>query len=99
VRPEALEFAEFDPEQQTWVTQAGRPFGNLEPLPNVEFRVESEALEDLPGVESEDLPKVILFSSGEVTPFTVYMEPEWNAPAWEISSDGLSRTQAERAEY
>src|SRR6056297_2461571 len=31
VRPEAVEFAEFDPEQQTWVTQAGRPFGNVEP--------------------------------------------------------------------
>jgi len=45
VRPDAVEFAEFDPEQQTWVTQAGRPFGNVEPLPNVEFRVESEALD------------------------------------------------------
>jgi len=99
VRPDAVEFAEFDPEQQTWVTQAGRPFGNVEPLPNVEFRVESEALEDLPGVESEDLPKVILFSSGEVTPFTLHLEPQWDAPAWELSSDGLSRTNAERAEF
>ena len=42
---------------------------------------------------------MILFSSGEVTPFTLYMEPQWDVPAWEISSDGLSRTRAERAEY
>ena len=99
VDEDAVRFAEFDPEQQTLVEQTGRPFGDAEALPNVTLRVESDAAEQLPGADDEDLPGVILFSSGEVTPFTLFMEPEWDVPAWEISSDGLSRTRAERAEY
>ncbi len=99
VEPEGLEFAEFDPEEQTWVIQEGRPFGNPEVPEGVVLRVESEGLDDLPTAERDRLPKVILFSSGEVTPFTLFLEPEWDSPAWEVSSDGLSRTTAERAAF
>ncbi|MEQ8783466.1 MAG: type II secretion system minor pseudopilin GspH [Roseibium album] len=99
VEPDAIEFAEFDPEERAWVTQVGRPFDKADLMPGVTLRVESEGLGDLPSAERDRLPKVILFSSGEVTPFTLFMEPEWNAPAWEVSSDGLSRTAAARAEF
>jgi hypothetical protein len=91
--------AEFDPEQRTWVEQTVRPFGETQVMDNVTLRVESEALNELPNEDEEELPRVMLFSSGEVTPFTLYLEPEWDAAAWEVSSDGLSRTQAERAEF
>jgi general secretion pathway protein H len=99
VEQDGLEFAEFDPEQQEWIPQTSRPFGNLAEIANVRYRVESETLGNLPDAERENLPKVVIFSSGEVTPFTLFLEPEWNAPAWEISTDGLSRMQTERAEF
>jgi general secretion pathway protein H len=99
VEPDSVRFAEFDPEQRTWVEQTVRPFGETQVMDNVTLRVESEALNELPNEDEEELPRVMLFSSGEVTPFTLYLEPEWDAAAWEVSSDGLSRTQAERAEF
>lgn len=99
VERDAVTFAEFDPEQNLWVTQAGRTFGAVGLLPEVVASVESEGMEGLPSAERERFPKVILYSSGEVTPFTLRLEPQWQSPAWEISSDGLSPTRAERAEY
>jgi general secretion pathway protein H len=99
VDPDAIQFVEFDPEQQAWLEQTERPFTEVEPLENVSLRVESEGFGRLANEDQEDLPDVILFSSGEVTPFTVYIEPEWDSAAWEVSSDGISRTAASRAEY
>lgn len=99
VEPDAIQFVEFDPEEKAWVERTERPFGSTEILPNVELRVESERFDQLSKQDQEDLPRVILFSSGEVTPFTLFMEPQWDAPAWEVSSDGISRTRAERAEW
>lgn len=98
VEPDAVQFVEFDPDQQAWVVRTERPFGAVEPVANVELRVESEEYEQLAREDQEELPGVILFSSGEVTPFTLYLEPGWDAPAWEVSSDGISRTRARRSE-
>lgn len=99
VEPDTIQFSEFDPEQESWVEQAGRPFGNIPLVENVELRVEAEGLEGLTEAERQNLPKVILFSSGEVTPFTLFLEPEWDTRAWEVSSDGVARVHAERAEF
>lgn len=100
VEPDGVQFAEFDPQERAWLEQTARPFGTVEIVENVALRVESEGVEGLAAAEDEeDLPKVILFSSGEVTPFTVYLEPEWDTASWEVSSDGLSRVEAERAEF
>ncbi|MFU8817970.1 MAG: type II secretion system minor pseudopilin GspH [Pseudomonadales bacterium] len=96
VEPDELSFAEFDPEQGEWVTQSQRPFGNVPLMGQVVLRVESEGLEQLSADAREGLPKVILFSSGEVTPFTVHLEPEWDTGPWQVTSDGISRTQASR---
>jgi len=98
VDPEELRFAEFDPEQNEWITQSQRPFGNWEPMPKVSLRVEAEGFEQLRQENREGMPKVVLFSSGEVTPFTIHLEPESNAPPWAVTSDGISRTQASRDE-
>ena len=99
VEPDALEFVEFDPDERTWVERSERPFGSTELVDNVTLRVEVEKHRKLPGQDQEDLPRVILFSSGEVTPFKLFLEPEWDAPAWEVSSDGISRVRAKQGEW
>jgi type II secretion system protein H len=96
VEEDAVQFLEFDPEEETWVEQVQRPFDVAVPA-NVALRVESEGLEALPEEQQEDLPAVLLFSSGEVTPFTVHLEPGWDAPVWTVHSDGIARARAERA--
>ena len=98
VEPDAIRFAEFDPEQELWVEKVGRPFSGVKLPGNLEFSVESEGLDQLSEAEREGLPKIILFSSGEVTPFTLTMEPGWESVPWTLSSDGLSRVEAQREE-
>jgi general secretion pathway protein H len=98
VERDELRFAEFDPDKKTWVTQTQRPFGQVELMSNVELRAESEGMKRLAKGAGENLPTVILFSSGEVTPFKVHLEPGWDAPAWLVASDGIARTQASRAD-
>lgn len=99
VEADSLTFAEFDPEQAEWRTRSGRPWSGIDLMEGVALRVESDDVGDIADADREDFPKVILFSSGEVTPFSLFLEPEWEVPAWEVTSDGLSRTQAERAAY
>jgi len=98
VEPDAIRFAEFDPEQELWVEKAGRPFSGVGLPENLELSVESEGLDQLSEAEREGLPGIILFSSGEVTPFTLTMEPGWESAPWTLSSDGLSRVDAQREE-
>lgn len=96
VEPDHVTFVEFDPRQKTWVEQTQRPFGTTQVMDNVTLRVESQGPEALAKNDEEDLPKVILFSSGEVTPFSLYLEPQWDSAGWVVSSDGVARTRAER---
>jgi len=98
VEPQSVRFAEFDPEQETWVEQARRPFSDTELPANVALRVESEGLDQLTATERERLPQILLFSSGETTPFTITLEPGWDTVPWTLSSDGLSRVEAHREE-
>jgi general secretion pathway protein H len=94
-----VRFAEFDPEQAAWVEQTQRPFGSVNVLAGVGLRAEAEGFDQLTETERERLPDLVLYSSGEVTPFTVHMEPEWNTRAWTVASDGISRVRAERGEF
>ncbi len=90
-------FAELDTRQGQWVEQAYRPFLPEGLTPRVSFRVEIEGFDaEQFGNPDEELPKIILFSSGEVTPFNWYLEPAWDAPPWVVSSDGLSESLASR---
>jgi general secretion pathway protein H len=98
VEPDEVRFAEFDPEQNEWITQTQRPFGGWAPLPKVAVRVEAEGFESVSQEIREGLPKVILFSSGEVTPFTIHLEPESDVVPWTVTSDGIARTHASRDE-
>jgi general secretion pathway protein H len=96
VEPESVRFAEFDPEQESWVEQARRPFSDLNLPANVTLSVESEGLDQLTATERERLPQIILFSSGEATPFTLTLQPGWDTAPWTLSTDGLSRVEAQR---
>jgi general secretion pathway protein H len=89
-------FAEFDPESGKWVERTGRPFEQNDLPEAVELRLQSEGIGELPFADGKDLPQIVVFSSGEITPFTIYLEPDWDAPRWQVSSDGIARTQANR---
>ncbi len=97
VERDGYRFAELDVRQGQWVEQAYRPFIADGPTERIAFRVEIEGfdLEQL-GVSEKELPNIIVFSSGEVTPFRWYLEPAWETVPWVVSSDGLSESRAER---
>jgi general secretion pathway protein H len=59
-----------------------------------------ERREDNPFTGGNGLPQIFFFSSGEQTAFDIsVLAPEsWGLTAWQVSSDGLSRTRAERPE-
>ncbi|HEY5646478.1 MAG TPA: type II secretion system minor pseudopilin GspH [Pseudomonadales bacterium] len=98
VEIDTYRFAEFDPDQRGWVTQGGRPFDRDDLPARVRLRVDLEALDDLPFDEDEDLPQILIFSSGEITPFRILIEPEWRTATWVVASDGLAEVTADREE-
>ncbi len=100
VAPEAVSFAEFDQLSGEWLVRSQRPF-RVEPTDDdFQYRVNVEAF---PGQtettdRDDEIPEIILFSSGETTPFRLSIKPEaWVTPAWILTSDGFSRTEANRA--
>ena len=98
VEEAAYRFAEFDPEQQVWIEKNERPF-NENDLPDlVGLSLDLEEYDSLPFEEDDELPQILIFSSGEITPFTLLLEPEWETNAWLVSSDGLARAEASRSE-
>ena len=94
VDDEGVRFAEFDPGQSAWIEQTRRPFGATTPIDGVRMRAEAEGFAGLSDRDRERLPQVLLFSSGEVTPFKVFLEPPGDARTWIVSSDGLSPVRA-----
>lgn len=87
-------FAEFSPELGEWEERSQRPFDTIEVPEFVRLRIETEGVGGLP-FEAGQLPQILVFSSGEVTPFTLYLEMPGNLEAWVVHSDGLSRARAE----
>ena len=102
VEPESLRFAEFDPVIGEWIDRVERPFRIEQTDDDFRYEVRVEAYPGqgaLATSDDEDLPSIVLFSSGEVTPFTLSIEPyAWQTTPWLLSSDGFSRTRAERDE-
>ncbi len=96
VEPDTYRFAEFDPEQSIWVEQTGRPFDRADLPALVTLSLDLEEFDFLPFDENDDLPQILIFSSGEITPFRLLLEPEWRAPPWALTTDGLSQVEASR---
>ena len=97
VQDRTYRFTEFDPQSGIWVEQTQRPFAATGPVPRIEFDVEIEGF-DLGqfGAPEEELPDIVMFSSGEATPFTWTLVPDWDTTPWILSSDGLAAVTAER---
>ncbi len=91
-------FAEFDPEQRVWIEMIQRPFNETDLPELVGLSLDLEEYDNLPFEEDDELPQILIFSSGEITPFTLLLEPEWEAEPWAVTSDGLARVAASRAE-
>lgn len=90
-------FAEFSPDQGEWEEQTQRPFDVVEMPGHVRLRVETEGVGELPFADGERLPQILVFSSGEVTPFTLFLELPGRVEPWLVSSDGLSKARWHRA--
>jgi general secretion pathway protein H len=98
VEEDTYRFAEFDPEQAVWVEQTQRPFDDDDLPELVGLSLDLEEYDTLPFEEEDGLPQILIFSSGEITPFRLLLEPEWRARPWLVSSDGLARVEASREE-
>ena len=100
VADNSYRFSEFDPQSSIWVIQAQRPFAASHAAPRIEFEVAVEGFElgpfDVP--DEEEIPDIVLFSSGEVTPFTWALLPDWDTMAWTLASDGLAAVTVQRQE-
>ena len=96
VEEKGYRFAEFDPEVGEWIERSRRPFGNDELPDYLSLRLQTEGVGELPFGDADDLPRLLIFSSGEITPFTLLLRPEVDMAAWEVRSDGLSRARARR---
>ncbi len=97
VDEQAYRFAEYLPEEGEWEELSRRPFDVIDVPEHVTLRLETEGVGELPFAEGERLPQILVFSSGEITPFTVYLEFADTRDPWVVTSDGLARARAVRA--
>ena len=108
VEAEAVRFAEFDPITGEWLERVERPF-KVEASDD-QFRYQADVeryaghfTDDQPsfGLSNKKgpIPTIILFSSGEITPFELTITPQtWDSLPWILASDGFSRTKMSRDE-
>ena len=108
VEEEVVRFAEFDPITGEWLDRVERPF-KVE-ISNDKFRYQANVeryaahfTDDKQslGLSNKEgsIPTIILFSSGEITPFELTITPQtWDSSPWMLASDGFSRTKMSRDE-
>jgi len=99
---DGVRFAEFDETNGEWVERTSKPFAGESYDREVRFGIEVEELEGAlrePEGEDKNLPDIVLFSSGETTPFEISIDPmQWETTPWLLSSDGFTRTGVARGE-
>jgi len=94
-----ISFLVFDTENQKWLLLTEKPFKsvNYDKLVNLSLRIEEHqhGFDD----QGDDLPDIILFSSGEASPFNIEIRAlSANGESWVLHSNGLSNTQIEHLE-
>ena len=99
---DGVKFAEFDEINRQWVIRSEKPFSSERYDAQVRFTIETEdlgrVLDELEDDQSAT-PDIVLFSSGETTPFEISVEPSlFESAAWQLHSDGFTRTQLSRDE-
>ncbi len=89
------QFLVFNPNDRRWVEQKNIPF-HPRKTADMTLSVQVDQL-TMPGDKAtESAPNIIMFSSGEQTPFEIEITPQWKSDPWRVNSDGLSRTNAQR---
>ena len=89
------QFLVFSPDDHRWVEQKNGPF-HPRKTADMTLSVQVDQL-TMPGDKAnENAPNIIMFSSGEQTPFEIEITPQWKSDPWRVNSDGLSRTNAQR---
>lgn len=97
VEPERYGFAIYDDVRGRWTEHEGGRFRERQ-IDNMTLQIKADKLV-IPGqVAGQSIPQIIIFSSGEQTPFEIVLDPAWETRAWLIESDGVSRTAIERRE-
>ena len=95
----SLSFASFDEENREWIPYDERPLNEFS-LENVKFELYLDNQLELPKrFEEGNVPDLVFFSSGETMTFDLRLQPDWEAAAWVVKSDGLSQALAEREEF
>ena len=97
VERDTLAFAEFDERNGEWIPRHERAYQHEDGEADYRYDVKVEAYQG--DSDEEELPDIILFSSGEVTPFELIISSETYATApWTLSSDGFTRTESVEGE-
>jgi len=87
-------FATFDEANREWVAWEQRPLRETT-LENMRLELSVDQQVQLPDNYDEgDVPDLVFFSSGESQRYDLRLQPQWEALAWTISSDGLSSAAA-----
>lgn len=97
VAKDEYHFAIFDQINGEWFEHTTKPFNAEKTQYTLNFKL---TVEDYPGqVDSDDeeLPDLIFFSSGEVSPFVLDLKiDELPNATWQFQSDGFSQVRAEQ---
>ena len=104
VADSAYDFASFDFESGKWTRPEDGPFRAREAPPGISFSAHTEPAGfsasgsgRTPPVAGPAPPDILMFASGEQTPFTIEVLPAWDSSPWLVQSDGIQRTVAARA--
>ncbi|MEM7002095.1 MAG: type II secretion system minor pseudopilin GspH [Pseudomonadota bacterium] len=101
VEDETVEFAEFDPVNGEWMPIQKRPFNPDQSDSELRFRAKVEAYAGQIDSDEDELPAIVLFSSGETSPFQILVEftDFQDAEPWVLFSDGFQRTDIRRGRF
>ena len=95
----SITFSTLDILNQKWTTLSDRPFNTFYYADTAEIFLNVENHSVPVSYESEELPSLIIFSSGEVSPFEIEIRSLASTRQnWVLSSDGLSQTTIEYSE-
>ena len=96
---DSITFSTLDMLNQQWIPLGVPPFKEFRfsDKASIALNVENHSLPIR--YESKDLPNLIIFSSGEVSPFQIEIRPLVSAQQmWLLSSDGISQTKIDYSE-
>jgi len=90
-------FSEFDRASGEWVEHDRRPLRPVTLPPGMALELEADDVGEVPFADTPErrLPSLLMSSSGEVTPFRIYVEGEGAGLPQVVHSDGLTPVRAE----